>query len=183
MCYVVEDCRSNPFYFAFGRSPFDFHLNPIHSGYASNSNAPDYPLPVAPQLPAQLPAPTGKMGENGGKWGKMGENGGKWGIIGGGRWKTYFLDHANTKKPAKMGTNHGCRFPSAPRFAIMWLVWSRLTPPPSDLSYCRGTQWGIRTAPCHTLTHPTKLSLVFGRLDMQQNKKCGAIEGSHCSGA
>ena len=60
------------------------------------------------------------MGENGGKWGK-------WGIIGGGRWNTYFLNHPSTKKSAKMGTNHGCRFPSAPRFAIMWLVWTRLT--------------------------------------------------------
>ena len=113
-------------------------------------------------------------------WGN-GEKWGKWGIIGGGRWKTYLLDHPSTKKLAKMGTNHSCRFPSAPRYAIMWLVWSRLTPPPSDLSFCRGTQWGTRTAPCHTLTHPTKLSLVSGRLDMQQNKKCGAIEGSHCS--
>ena len=125
----------------------------------------------------------GKMGENGGKWRKMGGNGGKWGLIGGGRWKNYFLHHPSTKKPANKGTNHSCRFTSAPCFAIMWLVWSRLTPPPTDLSYCCGTQWGTRTAPCHTLTHPTKLPLVSGRLDMQQYKKCGAIEGSHCSGA
>ena len=139
--------------------------------------APDYPLPVAPELPAQLPAPTRKMGGNGGKLGEMGGNGeklGKWGIIGGGRWKTYFLDHPSTKKLAKKGTNHGCRFSSAPRFAIMLLVWSRLPPPPSDLSCCPGTQLGTRTAPCHTLTHPTKLSLVSGRLDMHQNKRRGA---------
>ena len=78
----------------------------------------------------------GKMGENGGKWGKMGENGGKWGkwgVFGGGRWKTYFLDHPSTKKPAKTGTNHSCRFTSAPRFAIMRLVWSRLTPYPPTI--------------------------------------------------
>ena len=37
------------------------------------ARAPDYPPRVAPQLPAQLPAAKGKMGENGGKWGEMGK--------------------------------------------------------------------------------------------------------------
>ena len=39
----------------------------------SDMGAPDYPPRVAPQLPAQLPAAKGKMGENGGKWGEMGK--------------------------------------------------------------------------------------------------------------